>query len=102
MTLVEDQISAARKAARTLEQAAEALAEHYASGRSSLDAQRLRLDARRLSEDLDLLVGPASPPPPPPAPPPVQREIIPDTTYTHDFWMDAEDEGLGRWSSPGR
>jgi hypothetical protein len=22
-------------------------------------------------------------------------EIIPDTEYSHDFWMDAEDEGLG-------
>jgi hypothetical protein len=23
-------------------------------------------------------------------------EVIPDHSYAHDFWMDAEDEGLGR------
>ncbi len=90
MTLVDDDISAARRAARSLEQAVAALLRHYGD---TLDVRRLQADVGRLDDDLDLLCGRAQAPPPAPPPPP--REVIPDTSYAHDFWMDAEDEGLG-------
>jgi len=96
VTLVDDDISAARRAARTLEQAAAALVRHYGD---TLDVRRLQADVGRVTDDLDLLCGKA--PSVAPAPPPVQREVIPDTAYAHDFWMDAEDEGLG-YSGGGR
>ena len=93
MTLVNDDITAARRAVSSLERAAQSLVRHYGD---TVDARRLLTDVGRLAADLDLLCG-AQPPPPPPAPPaPPRREVIPDTSYTHDFWMDAEDEGLGR------
>ncbi len=97
VTLVDDDISAARRAARTLEQAAAALVRHYGD---TLDVRRLQADVGRVTDDLDLLCGkePAVTPAPPP---PVPREVIPDTEYAHDFWMDAEDEGLG-YSGHGR
>jgi len=92
MTLVDDDIAAARRAVDNLERAAQALVRHYGD---TLDARRLTVDVGRLSADLDLLCGPAKPPAPAPAPAPAVREVIPDTSYAHDFWMDAEDEGLG-------
>ena len=96
MTLVDEDITAARRAVGSLERAAEALLRHYGD---TVDARRLAADVARLGADLDLLCGsaprPAAPAPPPPAP----REVIPDTSYTHDFWMDAEDEGLGQSGS---
>ncbi len=86
-----DDSTAARDAARTLEEAVSALIRHYPD---SVDARRLEAGCRRVHEDLDLLCGVEQPAPAAtPAPP---REIIPDTPYAHDFWMDAEDEGLGR------
>ncbi len=89
----ENDVAAAREAVRALEQAVTALVRHYPG---SVDAQRLRLDTTRVTEDLALLcgepAGPAELPPPPVTP---ARVIIADTPYAHDFWMDAEDEGLG-------
>ncbi|MDQ3502103.1 MAG: hypothetical protein M3486_00505 [Actinomycetota bacterium] len=89
----DDDVAAAREAARALEQAVSDVLRHYPG---SVDAQRLRVDTSRVSEDLDLLCGQPPEPtelPPPPVPP--ARMIIADTPYAHDFWMDAEDEGLG-------
>lgn len=91
MTLVNDDIAAARRAVAGLERAAQTLVLHYGD---TLDARRLLADVGRLGPDLDLLCGAPATPPAPPAPP-APREVIPDTSYTHDFWMDAEDEGLG-------
>ena len=90
MAVREDDVRAARQAVARLRQAVTSLERHYGD---SVDRRRLTVDAARLQDDLDLLCGPSAlPPPPAPTPP---REVIPDTPYTHDFWMDAEDEGLG-------
>lgn len=97
MTLVDDDISAARRAVRSLEQVATALLRHYGD---TPDTRRLQADVGRLADDLDLLCGREAPAAPAPPPPP--REVIPDSSYTHDFWMDAEDEGLGRYDGRGR
>ena len=105
MTLGNDDIAAARRAVQHLEQLTASLVQR-AGG--TVDARRLQADVGRLGTDLDLLCGPASataaPAPPatvpaavPAAAPPVpEREVIADSSYTHDFWMDAEDEGLGQ------
>ena len=87
---VQDDVAGARQAVRTLEQAVHALARHYGD---SVDARRLKLDADRVSEDLDLLCGHESAAAAAPVRP---LEIIEDSDYHHSFWMDAEDEGLGR------
>jgi hypothetical protein len=100
MALVHDDVTAARRAVQQVERSAEALARHYGD---TVDVRRLRADAGRLAADLDLLCG-AAPPPAAvtrPAPAAVQREKIADASYTHDFWMDAEDEGLGRGQRSG-
>lgn len=91
MTVLDDDVAAARRAVANLERLAQALAEG-----DTVDGRRLQADVGRLSADLDLLCGaaPVEPVPPPPAAP---REVIPDSSYTHDFWMDAEEEGLGSW-----
>jgi hypothetical protein len=89
----QEDVTAARAAASALTAAVSALAAHYLD---SVDLHRLRTDTARVGEDLDLLCGAqdgAAPPPEPPAP---ARVVITDTPYAHDFWMDAEDEGLGR------
>ena len=91
----QEDIAAARGLVRTLDKAITVLTRHYPDG---VDVRRLRADAGRLDADLDLLCGTpaqAPAPPTPPAPPPA-REVIADSDYAHDFWMDAEDEGLGR------
>ena len=93
----QEDIAAASGLVRTLDKAVTALSRHYTD---SVDVQRLRLDLGRLREDLDLLCG--TPPVAAAAPPaPPLREVIADTPYAHDFWMDAEDEGLGS-SGAGR
>ena len=95
----QEDIAAARGLVRTLDKAIAALTRHYPDG---VDVRRLRDDAGRLDTDLDLLCGataPASPAPrAPTAPkaPPSVREVIADSAYARDFWMDAEDEGLGQ------
>jgi phosphate uptake regulator len=85
---VQDDVAAAREAVRALERAVAAVAGYYPQ---SVDARRLQSDVARVAEDLHLLVGQA-PPPPPVAP---RLEVIDDAAYPQDFWMDAEDEGLG-------
>ncbi len=84
-----DDVAAARNAAKALTQATQALVRQYGD---SVDARRLSVDVARLSDDLDLLCGavPAVATAPPP-----KRMVIQDSDYSHDFWMDAEDEGLG-------
>ncbi len=86
-----EDVLAARNALRALERALAAVASHYqVNGGDSVDAKRLRMDLERVSQDLDLLVGhdneaAAAP----------RLQVIEDTAYPQDFWMDAEDEGLG-------
>lgn len=82
----QDDARAARAALRTLFGAAQALARHHGG---SVDAQRLLLDLQRVEQDVDLLCGQEAPPVPP------RLQVIDDTAYPQDFWMDAEDEGLG-------
>ena len=81
-----DDVAAARRAVLALEEATSAVARHYDD---TVDVRRLTSDVSRLSNDLDLLCGAQSAGPPP------TLEVIDDTEYAHDFWMDAEDEGLG-------
>ncbi|MFN2540296.1 MAG: hypothetical protein ABR549_19375, partial [Mycobacteriales bacterium] len=82
-----DDIAAARNALRALERAVAAVAGHYAD---SVDAKRLRMDVERVSQSLDLLCGRENVPPAA-----MRLQVIEDTAYPQDFWMDAEDEGLG-------
>lgn len=84
-----DEVVRARGALSVLQKSIKALAVQYGD---TLDRRRLELDVARLAEDLDALCGAAEPPSPPPAP---DRLVIEDKEYAHDFWMDAEDEGLG-------
>lgn len=87
---VQDDAAAARRAVKDLRSAIDALTRHYSD---SVDVRRLRADVGRLDEDVDLLCGSAVPRTPADRPP---LEVIPDNEYAHDFWMDAEDEGLGQ------
>jgi hypothetical protein len=89
----QEDVTAARAAASALTDAVSALAAHYPE---SVDLHRLRTDCARVGEDLDLLCGAQDGTAPPPEPPTPARTIIADTPYAHDFWIDAEDEGLGR------
>jgi hypothetical protein len=86
---VQDDVTAARNALRALERAVKEL---HAPFGGSLDVRRLALDVERVSQDLELLAGSLGPAPTG-APPKLQ--VIDDTVYPQDFWMDAEDEGLG-------
>ena len=89
----QEDIAAARGLVRTLDKAITALTRHYPDG---VDVRRLRDDAGRLDADLDLLCGATAPASPTPTAPPPVREVIADSAYARDFWMDAEDEGLGQ------
>lgn len=91
---VQDDAAAARRAVRDLRSAIDSLTRHYPD---TVDVRRLRADVARLDEDVDLLCGTAQPRTTVERPP---LEVIPDNEYTHDFWMDAEDEGLGQSHSP--
>ena len=82
-------VAAARDALRALERAVKALSSRLGD---NVDARRLTLDVERVAQDLDLLAGrqkPLSEGVPP------KLQVIDDTVYPQDFWMDAEDEGLG-------
>ena len=95
---VQEDVAAARDAVRALERAVQALTRHYGD---SVDVRRLRADTERLGDDLELLCGKASAAATPAAP--VRPlEVIEDRDYDHSFWMDAEDEGLGRSDFPKR
>ena len=88
---LQDDVAAARRAVVALEEATAAVGRHY---QDTVDVRRLKADVSRLSGDLDLLCGATKASPPP------TLEIIDDTEYSHDFWMDAEDEGLGASNRP--
>ena len=97
MTLVDEDIATARRAVQGVERAVQSLVRHYGD---TVDGRRLLADVGRLGTDLDLLCGaaPAAKASTPTATPP-QREVIPDTPFERDFWMDAEDEGIGRYDT---
>jgi hypothetical protein len=88
---VQEDIAVAREAVRSVERAVQALTRHYGD---SVDVRRLQTDAGRLGEDLNLLCGAEQSATP--AAPVRPLEVIEDKDYHHSFWMDAEDEGLGR------
>jgi len=91
---LDEDVAEVRRAVAALEQAAVSLSRHHSD---TVDLRRLQVDVGRLAGDVDLLCGaaPMSAVAPPPAPAPHVLEVIDDTAYAHDFWMDAEDEGLG-------
>ena len=82
----EQHIAAARKAARDLAAAVQALARFYPN---SVDHRRLSEDTSRIVVDLDLLVGLKR------SPAPTPLEIITDGEYPAHLFEGAEDEGLG-------
>lgn len=84
---VQDDVAKAREAVRALERAVAAVAGHYPQ---SVDARRLQSDVARVAEDLHLLVGRE-----PVHEAPSRLESIDDRVYPQDFWVDADDEGLG-------
>jgi hypothetical protein len=85
----QDDVAAAREAVRALKRATVSLVRQHGD---TVDARRLIVAVDRVAEDLDLLVGSA---PSAAAAAPVRLQVIDDTSYPQDFWMDAEDEGLG-------
>ena len=88
---VQEDVAVAREAVRALERAVQAVSRHYGD---SVDVRRLQQDAGRLAEDLSLLCGADTPPAK--LAPVRPLEVIEDRDYDRSFWMDAEDEGLGR------
>ena len=83
---VQDDVHALRIALLALENAARGVARHHGD---HVDAHRLMLDIDRVRQDMELLCGQEAPPAAP------RLQVIDDTAYPQDFWMDAEDEGLG-------
>ncbi len=86
MSVQEQHVAAARRAARELAAAVENLGRVYGS---SIDLRRLAEDTARIPVDIDLLVGFKD------APAPAPLEIIPDVEYPASLFEGAEDEGLG-------
>lgn len=84
---VQDDVAAAREAVRALERAVATVAGYYPN---HVDARRLQSDVARVAEDLHLLVGQE-----PVHTAPSRLETIDDRVYPQDFWVDADDEGLG-------
>jgi len=83
---LDEDVAELRRAVAALEQAAVSLSRHHSD---TVDLRRLQVDVGRLAGDVDLLCGAA------PTSAPRVLEVIDDKAYAHDFWMDAEDEGLG-------
>jgi hypothetical protein len=83
---VQDDVQALRVALLALENAVRGVARHHGD---HVDAHRLMLDVDRVRQDVELLCGHETPPAAP------RLQVIDDTAYPQDFWMDAEDEGLG-------
>lgn len=83
---VQDDVHALRAALLALENAVRGVAPHYGD---HVDVHRLMLDVDRVRQDVELLCGDEAPPAAP------RLQVIDDTAYPQDFWMDAEDEGLG-------
>jgi len=82
MSVSQSEIATARKAARDLVFAVELLKDHHGD---SVDMRRLLADAQRISEDLDLLVGPEA----------TQSSdephiVVPDHAYPPEFFRDAD------------
>ena len=82
MTVPAQDVSAARRAARDLVRAVEALKAKHGD---SVDMRRLLADAQRISEDLDILAGPATAEPGRGEP-----IVVPDHDYPPEFWQDAD------------
>ena len=76
-----------RGAVRDLLQAVEGLKRDH---HNDPDLRRLQVDAQRVAEDVDLLLGPST------AAPEGAQDVIPDEDYPPGFFADAEDEGVGR------
>ena len=75
-----------RNAVRDLLICVEALRRDHPDGP---ELRRLVVDAQRVGEDVDLLLGSSNPVP-------AQQDVIPDGDYPPGFFGDAEDEGVGR------
>jgi len=86
VSVQEQQVAAARKAAKDLVAAVEGLGRVYPP---SVDLRRLAEDTARISVDLDLLAGV------PGQQPVVALEIVQDVEYPPHLFEDADDEGLG-------
>ncbi len=87
---VQDDAAALRDAVDALERAAGTAIKGYGD---NLDSRRLLVDVERVRQDVDLLCG--RPPAPSGTPAAPHLQVMDDTAYPQDFWMDAEDEGLG-------
>ena len=85
----QQQESDVRHAARDLGRAVDGLCRALDD---SPDLRRLVQDARRVAEDVDLLLGSQ----PARTGPAVTPDVIPDGDYPPGFFADAEDEGVGR------
>ncbi len=88
---VQDDVAALRDAVRSLQLASATVVRQLGDGRGAgIDARRLAADVDRVAEDVELLCGAVASPTTPP-----RLQVIDDTAYPQDFWMDSEDEGLG-------
>jgi hypothetical protein len=87
VSVQEQQVAAARRAARELAAAVEGLERVFPP---SLDLRRLAEDVARIPGDLDLLTGVRQAPKPV-----VDLEIVQDVEYPASLFEGADDEGLG-------
>lgn len=86
MSVQEQQVTAARKAARDLAAAVEGLTRVFPP---SVDLRRLSEDTARVAVDLDLLAGVRG------QPPSVELEFVQDVAYPAGLFDGADDQGLG-------
>jgi hypothetical protein len=86
VSVQEQQVAAARRAARELAAAVEGLERVFPP---SVDLRRLAEDTGRITADLDLLTGGRTPQPA------VALEIVQDVEYPASLFEGADDEGLG-------